>query len=75
MAMSLAADEILVPAFDMNSSTTDFDKVERIVNFIAQSGKLDWRKDGMFQNQTGYGGSGPIHRKIQQILANYSEED
>lgn len=75
MAMSLAADEILVPAFDMNSSTIDFDKVERIVNFIAQSGKLDWRKDGMFQNQTGYGGSGPIHKKIQQILANYSEED
>lgn len=75
MAMSLAADEILVPAFDMNSSTIDFDKVERIVGFLAQSGKLDWRKDGMFQNQTGFGGAGPIHKKIQQILANYSDED
>lgn len=69
MAMSLASDEILVPAFDMNSSTVDFDKVERIVNFLKASGQLDWRKDGMFQNQTGFGGAGPIHRKIQQILA------
>jgi DNA sulfur modification protein DndB len=71
MAMSLAADEILATAFDMNSSTMDFDLVEKMVLFISESGELDWGKRGQFQNQTGFGGATPIYKKIQQILANF----
>lgn len=74
MAMSLAADEILAPAFDMASSTIDFEQVENVVTFLAESGELDWDKKGKFQGQTGFGGAGPIHRKIQQIVAKYVPE-
>ncbi len=71
MAMSLAAEEILAPEFDMASSSIDFDSVEKRVKFLADSNELDWSKDGQFKGQTGFGGAGPIHRKIQQILSRF----
>ena len=71
MAMSLAAEEILAPAFDMSSSSIDFDSVDTRIKFLANSNELDWSKDGNFKGQTGFGGAGPIHRKIQQILSQY----
>ena len=71
MAMSLAAEEILAPAFDMASSSMNFDDVEARITFLADSKELDLSKDGSFKNQTGFGGAGPIHRKIQQILSGY----
>lgn len=71
MAMSLAAEEILAPAFDMASSSIDFDAVEARIKFLSDSNELDWSKDGNFKGQTGFGGAGPIHRKIQQILSRF----
>ena len=73
MAMALAAEEILAPSFDMASSTINFDEVEEKINFLANSNELDWSKSGMFKGQTGFGGAGPIHRKIQQILAQFGK--
>jgi DGQHR domain-containing protein len=73
MAMALAAEEILAPSFDMASSTINFDEVEERIKFLADSGELDWSKSGMFKGQTGFGGAGPIHRKIQQILAKFGK--
>ena len=73
MAMALAAEEILAPSFDMASSTINFDEVEEKIKFLAESNELDWRKSGMFKGQTGFGGAGPIHRKIQQILAQFGK--
>ena len=73
MAMALAAEEILAPSFDMASSTINFDEVEERIKFLAESGELDWSKSGMFKGQTGFGGAGPIHRKIQQILAKFGK--
>lgn len=73
MAMALSAEEILAPSFDMASSTIDFDEVEERIKFLADSGELDWSKSGMFKGQTGFGGAGPIHRKIQQILAKFGK--
>ncbi len=71
MAMSLAAEEILAPEFDMASSSIDFDSVDNRVKFLTDSNELDWSKDGQFKGQTGFGGAGPIHRKIQQILSRF----
>ena len=73
MAMALAAEEILAPSFDMASSTINFDEVEEKIKFLAESNELDWSKSGMFKGQTGFGGAGPIHRKIQQILAQFGK--
>jgi hypothetical protein len=73
MAMSLAAEEILAPSFDMASSTMNFGEVEEKIKFLADSKELDWSKSGAFKGQTGYGGAGPIHRKIQQILAKFGK--
>lgn len=73
MAMALAAEEILAPSFDMASSTMNFDEVEEKIKFLADSKELDWKKSGAFKGQTGFGGAGPIHRKIQQILAKFGK--
>jgi len=69
IAMSYAADEILAPAFDMKSSSMDYEKVEATIKYLADCKLIDWSKNGEFQNQTGFGGGTPIHRKIQQVLA------
>lgn len=69
IAMSLSADEILAPAFDMKASTIDFEKVEKSVRFLAESKELDWDKNGDFRGLTGQVGGAQIHRRIQQILS------
>ena len=69
IAMSLSADEILAPAFDMKASAIDFEKVERTVRYLAESKALDWRKNGEFRGLTGHVGGSQIHKRIQQILS------
>jgi DGQHR domain-containing protein len=81
MAFSQAASQILVPAYDAEKMTVDFDLVEEIVNYIAQAedqkGKreLDLSKTGMFEGRTGFGGAGPINGRIQQIVAKFFREN
>ena len=77
MAFSLAASQILVPAFNTEKMSIDFNLVEEIVNYIAQATddrgnkELDLSKTGMFEGRTGFGGAGPINARIQQIVAKF----
>ena len=71
----------MVPAYDAEKLSVDFDLVEEIVNYIAQTedqrGKkeLDLLKTGMFEGRTGFGGAGPINSRIQQIVAKFFREN
>jgi DNA sulfur modification protein DndB len=69
IAWSLAAEDILGPAFDPDTQTVNWDMVRAKIEKLAVPGALDWRKDGEFQGLTGEVGGAKIHRKIQQILA------
>jgi DNA sulfur modification protein DndB len=81
MAFSLAASQILVPAFNTEKMSLDFNLVEEIVNYIAQATddrgnkELDLSKTGMFEGRTGFGGAGPINARIQQIVAKFFREN
>ena len=81
MAFSLAASQILVPAFNTEKMSIDFNLVEEIVNYIAQATddrgnkELDLSKTGMFEGRTGFGGAGPINARIQQIVAKFFREN
>lgn len=81
MAFSLAASQILVPAFNTEKMLIDFNLVEEIVNYIAQATddrgnkELDLSKTGMFEGRTGFGGAGPINARIQQIVAKFFREN
>ena len=81
MAFSLAASQILVPAYDAEKLSVDFDQVEEIVNYVAQATdnkgvkELDLLKAGMFEGRTGFGGAGPINSRIQQIVAKFFREN
>ena len=80
MAFSLAASQILVPAFNTEKMSIDFNLVEKIVNYIAQATddrgnkELDLSKTGVFEGRTGFGGAGPINARIQQIVAKFFRE-
>lgn len=65
---SKAASEILVPAYDQESKTINWDVVRRMINLLAEPGAIDWAKDGKYQNATGNRGAQLIHRDIQQLL-------
>ena len=69
IAWSLAAGDILGPNFDSNSKSMDWDSVEELIRQLAESGLIDWSKQGEFANATGAVGGPKIHRKIQQALA------
>ena len=69
IAWSLAAGDILGPNFDADTRTMDWEAVREIMFALAQSGSLDLRKDGEFENAVGFVGGPKIHRKIQKILA------
>lgn len=69
IAWSLAAEDILGPAFDPDTQTVNWDMVRAKIERLAVQGALDWRKDGEFQGLTGEVGGGKIHRKIQSLLA------
>jgi DNA sulfur modification protein DndB len=80
MAFSLAANELLAPAYDIEKMTVDYSEVEARVSYVSNARskngdkELDLAKDGLFQGRTGYGGAGPIHSRIQQIIARYIRE-
>ena len=74
IAMSMAAAEILAPAFDMRASTMDFEKVEKTIRFLADSKMLDWHKNGEFRGLTGHVGGSQIHKKIQRVLSTMPDE-
>lgn len=69
IAWSLAAEDILGPAFDPDTQTVNWDMVRARMEKVALPGGLDWRKDGEFQGLTGEVGGARIHREIQSLLA------
>jgi DNA sulfur modification protein DndB len=69
IAWSLAADDILGPAFDPETKTMNWDRVEASLGKISTPGALDWLKDGEFQGLTGEVGGARIHKKMQLLLA------
>jgi DNA sulfur modification protein DndB len=69
IAWSLAATDILGPAFDPGTRAMNWDMVRAKINRLAAEGVLDWRKDGEFQSSTGEVGGAKIHKKMQQILS------
>ena len=81
IAFSSAASQILVPAFNTEKMSMDFNLVEEIVNYIAQATddkgnkELDLSKTGMFEGMTGNYGAGRINARIQQIVARFFREN
>jgi DNA sulfur modification protein DndB len=69
IAWSAAATDLLGPNYDPNIKEMYWEKVRELLSQIAESGLLDLRKNGEFQNATGGVGGPMIHRKIQRILA------
>jgi DNA sulfur modification protein DndB len=69
IAWSLAATDILGPAFDPGTKAMNWDMVRAKIDLLAAEGVLDWRKDGEFQGLTGEVGGAKIHKKMQQILS------
>lgn len=69
IAWSLAAEDILGPAYDSSTATCNWAMVEARIARLAADGALDWRKDGEFQGLTGEVGGARIHRKMQALLA------
>ena len=75
IAWSLAADDILGPAFNPDSKTMDWERVEVSVRKLADTGCVDWSKTGEFQGLTGEVGGAKIHKKIQYCLQVNTEDD
>lgn len=70
IAFSLAAQDILAPAYDPDSRTVNWAQVENSLSRLAPA--LDLRKNGNFEGLTGEVGGGRIHRRIQLRLASNS---
>lgn len=68
IACSLAASDILGPAFDPSTKTVNWEMVRTRWQWAADGG-LDWLKDGAFSGLTGEVGGARIHKEIQRLLA------
>lgn len=68
IACSLAANDILGPAFDPTTKTVNWEMVRTRWTWVAEGG-LDWLKDGTFAGLTGEVGGARIHKEIQRLLA------
>ncbi len=58
---------ILSPCYNSSTNTMDWERVQQMIETLA--GKVDWAKDGEYQNATGEVGGPLIHRDMQQILS------
>ncbi len=69
-AFSLAASDILGPAFDPATQTMNWDQVQAMLDRLGDGdGPLDLRKNGHFHGLTGEVGAAKIHTRIQELLA------
>lgn len=68
IAWSYAAVDILAPAYDPETQTVNWDAVDSKLAGLADSGCIDWTKDGEFSGLTGEVGGKRIHRKMQLCL-------
>lgn len=68
IAWSLIANSrILTSSYNASSKTVDWDRVEQMIQVLAD--KIDWRKDGQFENATGEVGGPKIEQEMQAILS------
>ncbi|MGI5836413.1 MAG: DGQHR domain-containing protein [Chloroflexota bacterium] len=75
IAWSLAAKDILAPAYEMETRSVNWERVERQIQKLSIQGALDWRKNGEFQGVAGEVGGRRICKKMQQILAMHASRD
>jgi excisionase family DNA binding protein len=75
IAWSLSADDILGPAFNSDTKTMDWERVDSAIGKLAATDCVDWRKDGEFQGLTGEVGGARIHKRIQYCLQLDLSED
>lgn len=73
IAWSLAAQDILGPAFSPEYRAMNWEEVEAKVKRLATSACVDWQKKGEFEGRTGEVGGAQLHRKIQWCLQQTDE--
>jgi len=59
---------ILSTSFNATSRTVDWDRVQQMIEKLAND-SIDWRKDGIYANATGEVGGPIIHKDMQRILS------
>jgi DNA sulfur modification protein DndB len=68
IAWSLAAEDLLGPAWSPDMRVMNWNMVDTKIRRVAEMACIDWRKDGMFTGLTGEVGGSRIHREIQRCL-------
>jgi len=67
----IGSSRILSPCFNSKSETMDWDRVQQMIEILAD--RVDWRKEGEYRNATGEVGGGVIHKDMQKILSDNLE--